>query len=47
MTAMARSFYAESKKVRNDHIKQALGWQPRFADYRSGLIDLLTRDMSD
>ena len=28
MTPMARSFYAESKKVRNDRIKQALGWAP-------------------
>ncbi|MFG6566961.1 MULTISPECIES: SDR family oxidoreductase [unclassified Sulfitobacter] len=41
MTAMARSFYAESKKVRNDHAKAALGWQPIYPDYRSGLAALL------
>lgn len=41
MTPMARSFYAESKKVRNDRIKEALGWRPAFPDYRSGLAALL------
>ncbi|QUJ76074.1 SDR family oxidoreductase [Sulfitobacter albidus] len=44
MTPMARSFYAESKRVRNDRIKDALGWQPRYADYRTGLADLLKKD---
>lgn len=37
MTQMARSFYAESKRVRNDLIKRELGWVPRYPDYRSGL----------
>ncbi|MEQ6249386.1 SDR family oxidoreductase [Sulfitobacter sp. HNIBRBA3233] len=37
MTPMARSFYAESKRVRNDRIKAELGWSPIYADYRSGL----------
>tara|TARA_R110002049_G_scaffold117332_2_gene270581 strand:+ start:173606 stop:174466 length:861 start_codon:yes stop_codon:yes gene_type:complete len=41
MTPMARSFYAESKKVRNDHVKAALGWQPTYPDYRTGLAALL------
>ena len=41
MTPMARSFYAESKKVRNDHAKQALGWQPLYPDYRTGLAAML------
>lgn len=41
MTPMARSFYAESKRVCNDHIKQELGWKPQFSDYRSGLAALL------
>ena len=41
MTPMARSFYAESKKVRNDHAKEALGWQPAYPDYRTGLSALL------
>ena len=43
LSPMARSFYAESKRVRNDHIKQALGWCPRYPDYRSGLADMLAR----
>ena len=44
MTPMARSFYAESKKVRNDRIKQALGWAPQFPTYRAGLEALLAQD---
>ena len=40
---MARSFYAESKRVRNDRIKQDLGVRLLFPDYRSGLEDLLRR----
>lgn len=41
LSPMARSFYSESKKVRNDHAKASLGWQPQFKDYRSGLAALL------
>lgn len=44
MTPMARSFYAESKKVRNDHAKQALGWDPQFPTYRAGLAAMLKND---
>ena len=44
MTPMARSFYAESKRVRNDLIKRELGWVPRYPDYRSGLAALLALD---
>jgi nucleoside-diphosphate-sugar epimerase len=44
MSPMARSFYAESKRVRNDHAKAALGWQPIYPDYRSGLAALLASD---
>ena len=41
MTPMARSFYAESKRVRNDRIKQDLGIRLIHPDYRSGLAALL------
>ncbi|MGB3246826.1 MAG: SDR family oxidoreductase [Sulfitobacter sp.] len=41
MTPMARSFYAESKKVSNQHAKRALGWDPLFPNYRAGLAALL------
>ncbi|MEE9389113.1 MAG: SDR family oxidoreductase [Paracoccaceae bacterium] len=37
MTPMARSFYAESKRVRNDRIKSELGVVLKYPDYRSGL----------
>ena len=37
MSPMARSFYAESKRVRNDRIKRELGVQLIHPDYRSGL----------
>ncbi|WP_298858730.1 SDR family oxidoreductase [uncultured Sulfitobacter sp.] len=43
MTPMARSFYAESKRVRNDHIKRELGWSPHYPDYRSGLAAILAQ----
>ena len=43
MTPMARSFYAESKRVRNDYAKQALGWMPKYPDYHSGLSAMLSQ----
>lgn len=41
MTPMARSFYAESKKVRNDRIKDELGVVLKYPDYRTGLQAML------
>lgn len=41
MTPMARSFYAESKRVRNDRIKDELGVQLLYPTYREGLAALL------
>lgn len=41
MTPMARSFYAESKKVRNERIKSELGVQLKYSSYREGLAALL------
>jgi hypothetical protein len=38
---MARSFYAESKKVRNDRIKDELGIELIHPTYRDGLAALL------
>lgn len=37
MTPMARSFYSENKRVRNDLIKDELGVRLRYSDYRVGL----------
>lgn len=44
MSPMARSFYAESKKVRNDRIKDELGVKLLFPDYRAGLQALLAAE---
>jgi nucleoside-diphosphate-sugar epimerase len=41
MTPMARSFYAESKRVSNRRIKQELGVVLHYPDYRSGLRALM------
>lgn len=46
MTPMARSFYAESKKVRNDRIKDELGVELLYPDYRSGLRALLAQEIA-
>ena len=42
MTPMARSFYSESKRVRNDRIKDELGVRLLYPTYREGLAALLT-----
>jgi len=44
MTPMARSFYAENKRVRNDRIKAELGVKLRYPTYREGLHSLLTAE---
>ena len=44
MSPMARSFYAESKKVRNDLIKSELGVTLKHPHYRAGLRALLDAD---
>ncbi|MDJ1015141.1 MAG: SDR family oxidoreductase [Paracoccaceae bacterium] len=41
MSEMGRSFYAESKRVRNDRIKDELGVVLLYPDYRTGLRALL------
>jgi nucleoside-diphosphate-sugar epimerase len=41
MTPMARSFWAESKRVSNARLKSALGYTLRYASYREGLQAIL------
>jgi nucleoside-diphosphate-sugar epimerase len=41
MTPMARSFYAENKRVRNDRIKTVLGVKLDYPTYREGLAAIL------
>lgn len=47
MTPMARSFYAESKMVRNDKIKTELGVKLIYPDYRAGLAALLAAETAE
>ena len=44
MTPMARSFYAESKRVRNDRMKRDLGIRLIHPDFRAGLAALLEEE---
>lgn len=44
MTPMARSFYAESKRVRNDRIKTDLNVRLIYPSYRDGLAALMGTD---
>lgn len=41
LSAMARSFYGECKRVSNARIKAATGWRPSFPTYREGLQAIL------
>ncbi len=41
MTPLARSFYAESKRVRNDRMKAELGVRLAYPTYREGLAALM------
>ncbi|MGJ8561254.1 MAG: NAD(P)-binding domain-containing protein [Litorimonas sp.] len=37
VSAMARSFYAETKRIDISRAKTRLGWEPRFSNYKDGL----------
>ena len=41
MSAMARSFYAESKRVKNDRVKRELNIDLKYPTYREGLAAML------
>ncbi len=43
MSAMAQSFYGESKRVRNGKMKRELGVTLRYPSYREGLAALLSQ----
>jgi len=47
MTPMARSFYAESKRVSNARIKRELGVTLAYPTYREGLAALLATESGD
>jgi nucleoside-diphosphate-sugar epimerase len=37
LSAMARSFYGENRRVANGKAKRVLGWRPRYGTYHAGL----------
>ena len=41
LSAMARGFYAENRRVANGKAKRVLGWRPQFPTYHEGLAALL------
>jgi nucleoside-diphosphate-sugar epimerase len=41
LSPMARSFYAENRRVANGRAKRLLGWAPRYPTYREGLAACL------
>lgn len=41
LSPMARAFYAENRRVANGRAKRLLGWMPKYADYRLGLMGCL------
>jgi len=47
MSAMARSFYAESKRVSNDRMKTELGVKLGYPTYRDGLAALLAQEVAE
>lgn len=40
LSAPARAFYAENRRVANGKAKRVLGWMPRYPTYREGLRSL-------
>ena len=44
LSPMARSFYGENKRIRNDRIKQELGIKLKYPTYREGLAALLAQE---
>lgn len=45
MSPMARSFYKENKRVKNDKIKTKLGIKLKHPDYKSGLDDIFQKNL--
>ncbi len=46
LSPMARSFYAECKRVSNARAKATLGWRPEFPSYREGLSGILAGEQA-
>ena len=47
LSAMARSFYRDKRRVANGKATRLLGWRLRYPTYREGLAGLMARGSSD
>lgn len=45
LSPMARSFYAENRRISNGKARRLLGWRPQYADYRAGLAACMAMNM--
>ena len=43
LSAQARAFYSENRRIANGKAKRMLGWAPKYATYCEGLLDCLNR----
>ncbi len=46
LSAMARGFYAENRRVANGRARRLLGWTPRYPDWRAGLAAIMAEERS-
>ena len=46
LSEMARSFYSETKYIRNQKIKEKLGLQLKYPNYKLGLKDILKEELN-
>lgn len=46
LSPMARSFYADCKRVSNARLKAATGWRPQYPTYREGLSAILASEQA-
>lgn len=44
---MARSFYTETKRINSERAQTELGWSPKYANYRQGLMATLKRELGE
>ena len=45
LSEMAKSFYSETKYIRNQKIKEKLGLQLKYPNYKLGLKDILQAEL--
>jgi len=46
LSDMARSFYAETKRISNERATYELGWTPKFETYQTGLMSIYKQSLA-